>query len=63
MRADPEPDDRLVLQDANGSIALVHANGVDRLGLVNPLEAKTGVTWIVLKQLIGLSGLALNVGR
>ena len=63
MGADPEPDDRLVLQDAHGPIALAHADGVDRLGLMNPLEPKTGVAGIALKQLIGLPGLALNVGR
>ena len=63
MRADPKPDDRLVLQDAHGPIALAHADGVDWLGLVNPLEAKTGVTGIAPEQPIGLPGLALNVGR
>ena len=38
-RADPEPDDRVVPENAHGPVAPAHADGVGRLGLVDSLEA------------------------
>jgi hypothetical protein len=51
------------LEDADSAVALADSNGVDRLGPVDLFESETGVTGIVAKQLVGASGLTLNVGR
>jgi hypothetical protein len=43
MRADPEPDYVVTLENAECPVVDADANGIDRAGRMNQLEAETGM--------------------
>ena len=60
MRADPVPDDLFSRNDSDRAVALPYPHGIDWLGGMDRLKAKTGVIGIVLKQAVGASRLIAN---
>ena len=53
MRANPEPNDEiLVLTETNSPIAAANSSREHRLLLVNTLEVKAGMMWVLDEELI-----------
>ena len=63
MGADPEPNDRVTLANAHGSIAECHASRENRFGWVHLPEPKTWVARVLLEELIGVSSLLVDLRR
>lgn len=63
VRTDPEPDHLLAGSHTDRTPSQTDANGVDRLGRVDGLEAKTGVTGILSPKPVGDSGALLDFSR
>jgi hypothetical protein len=61
MRADPEPDNDVTLDDANRAMPESHPYGVDGPVRVHVLEAETSVMRILLETAVGFTGPALNM--
>jgi hypothetical protein len=62
MRADPEPNDGVAIDDAHGPIFSAYASGVNGAGGMDGLETQTGMIRILDKRPIRLSGLTLHAG-
>jgi hypothetical protein len=56
MRPDPEPHDGVAFQFPQGSLADSHSGGVHRGFVVDFLEVKTRMAWILLEQTEGSAG-------
>lgn len=54
VRADPEPDDLLVLQEPEGSVSESHADRVDGVAIVNLLEVEARMPGVLAEQPIRL---------
>src|SRR6185436_15459478 len=64
MRADPEPDDHVVvLHEANDPVTSTDACRVHRFHHVNPLEVQTRMMGVGLEQLVSDPRLITHVGR
>ena len=61
VRADPEPNDDIVFDDAESAMPESHPCGVDRPGRVHGLEAETSVLWVLLETAVGFTGPTLNM--
>ena len=58
--ADPKPNDQLAFLNPNGPIIPRDANRIDWAVRMHLFEPETRMTRVLLKQLIGLLGAALN---
>ena len=61
VRADPEPDHRIVVEHAECAVAESNARRVDRSLRVHALEMQAGMMRIETKKAVGYSGLPPNV--
>ena len=59
--ADPEPDDQVILFNAEGSPPDADTDGIDVAFGGDALEVKAGVFWIVSPESIVASGRSLDV--
>lgn len=62
VTADPEPDDLVILQEAESSVAEGDTDGVDRVTVVDPFELETWVPGVLAKETVGFAGEVLNLG-
>ena len=53
MTPNPEPSHFVVLQKSDGAVSEGHANGVEGVLLVDPLEVEARVPGVLAKQLVG----------
>jgi hypothetical protein len=63
MGADPEPNDRVTFTNAHGAVAECHASGENWLCRVHLSEPETGMTRVLLEELIGVSSLLPDLRR
>ena len=63
VRADPEPDDDIVLDDADGAVRAADADGLDRLSRLQPFESETRMTGILQPETVRVSRMLLNDRR
>jgi hypothetical protein len=63
VRADPEPDDDIVFDDAERAVPEADPSGVDGPSRVHVLEAEASVLRILLEAAIGFTSPPLNVIR
>ena len=61
VRADPEPDDDVAVDDAQRAVAKSHPCGVDRPGGVHVFEVETWVMRIIFETAVGFTGPALDM--
>src|SRR2546425_11035248 len=54
VRADPKPGDLVIIQKPKSAVSQGHANGVDRIAIVNLLELKAWVPSVLAEQPIRL---------
>ena len=58
VAADPEPDDLIAAQDADGSVIDGDASGIDRFDCMDALELQAGIVRVPFELLISLPCLA-----
>jgi hypothetical protein len=63
MRADPEPDDDIALQDAKRPMPQPNPRGVDGSRRVHGLETEAAVLRVLVETPVGLTSAPLNVER
>jgi len=61
VRADPEPDDDVAVDDAQRAMAESRPCGVDGSGGVGVFEVETWVVRVVLETAVGFTGPALDM--
>ena len=61
VRADPEPNDDITLDDAQRAMAESHPHGVDGPRRVDGFKAETSVLGVLLEPAVGFTGPALNM--
>lgn len=61
VRADPEPDDDIAVDDAQRAMAEAHPCGVDGPGGVDVFEVETWVMRVVPETAVGFTGPALDM--
>jgi hypothetical protein len=61
VRADPEPNDDIAVDDANRAMAESHPCGIDGPGGVHVFEVETSVLRVLLETTVGFTGSALDM--
>ena len=61
MRADPEPNDDVALDDAEGAMPESHPCRLDGPDRVHAFEPETSVLRVLLETSVGFTGPALNM--
>ena len=61
VRADPEPDDDIVVQNAECAVPKSDPCGVDGAGRVDAFEAQTSGLGVLFETAVGFTGPALNM--
>ena len=61
VRADPEPNDDIAVDDTKRAMAESHPCGVDRPGGVHVFEVETSVLRVLLETTVGFTGSALDM--
>jgi hypothetical protein len=61
VRADPEPNDDIALDDAECTMPESHSCCVDRPGRVHVFKAETAVVRVLLETAVGFTGPTLNM--
>jgi hypothetical protein len=61
VRADPEPNDDIAVDDANRAMAESHPCGIDGPGGVHVSEVETSVLRVLLETTVGFTGSALDM--
>ena len=63
VRADPEPNDDIAIDDAKRAMAESYPRGVDGPGGVHVFEVETSVLRVLLETTVGFTGSALDMIR
>jgi hypothetical protein len=63
VRTDPEPQDGIILPDAQSSPADANSDRIDRPFRVDSLESETWMGWVLLPELVIFSGYSLDLVR
>ena len=61
VRADPEPNDDIAVEDAKRAMAESHPCSVDGPGRVHVFEAETSVLRVLLETVVRFTGSALDM--